>query len=142
MPGTHAEKPDATRPGGRRAYAGGRSGVVSGPLESLPDEHRRRLREAPPGADLAASPMLATLSDRRNFGDGGWIFERKLDGIRVLAVRKGDSMQLLSRTGRPLNGTFPEIADALANLAELSPALSSLSTTNTREHLSKKQPQC
>ncbi|MET8247594.1 non-homologous end-joining DNA ligase [Streptomyces sp. NPDC005202] len=57
--------------------------------------------------------MLATLSDRRDF-PGGWIFERKLDGVRVLAVREGGRVQLLSRTGQHLNATYPEIVEALA----------------------------
>ncbi|HWM40097.1 MAG TPA: non-homologous end-joining DNA ligase [Streptomyces sp.] len=88
--------------------------MSSGLLDALPAEHRSRLREAPPGADLAARPMLATLSDRRDFEGGGWLFERKLDGIRVLAVREGEDVRLLSRTGKPLNGSYPEIAEALA----------------------------
>ncbi len=83
-------------------------------LDALPEEHRARLRDAPPGRDLAARPMLATLSDRRDFEGGRWLFERKLDGIRVLAVREGDDVRLLSRTGKPLNGSYPEIVDALA----------------------------
>ncbi|AXG83001.1 non-homologous end-joining DNA ligase [Streptomyces paludis] len=60
--------------------------------------------------------MLATLSDPREFGtaDDGWIFERKLDGIRVLAVRDERGVRLLSRTGRRLNATYPEIVAALA----------------------------
>ncbi|WP_314173307.1 non-homologous end-joining DNA ligase [Streptomyces winkii] len=82
-------------------------------LDGLPAEHRARLRDAPPGADLAAGPMLATLSDRRDFQGGRWIFERKLDGVRVLAVRESGRTRLLSRTGKPLNNTYPEIADAL-----------------------------
>ncbi|OEV08620.1 ATP-dependent DNA ligase [Streptomyces nanshensis] len=86
---------------------------MSTPLDRLPAERRSRLREADPGAELAARPMLATLSDRREFARGGWIFERKLDGVRVLAVREGGTVRLLSRTGRSLNGTYPEIADAL-----------------------------
>jgi len=32
--------------------------------------------------------MLATLTEKR-FSDGSWIFERKLDGIRLLAFRDG-----------------------------------------------------
>ncbi|NLU75156.1 ATP-dependent DNA ligase [Streptomyces sp. HNM0575] len=82
-------------------------------LDGLSTEHRRRLRDAAPGAELAASPMLATLSDRRDFGRGGWIFERKLDGIRLLAVRERGRVRLLSRTGRSLNGSYPEIVEAL-----------------------------
>ncbi|WP_030255014.1 non-homologous end-joining DNA ligase [Streptomyces violens] len=82
-------------------------------LESLPGEQRRLLADAPSGEELAAHPMLAVLSDRRDFGPD-WIFERKLDGIRALAVRDRTRTRLLSRTGRPLNDTYPEIADALA----------------------------
>ncbi|MFD7919338.1 non-homologous end-joining DNA ligase [Streptomyces sp. NPDC059740] len=86
---------------------------MTGLLDGLGEEDRGRLRDAPPGEELATRPMLATLSDRREF-DQDWIFERKLDGIRVLAVRKGDSVLLLSRSGRRLNATYPEIVEALA----------------------------
>jgi bifunctional non-homologous end joining protein LigD len=57
--------------------------------------------------------MLATLSDRRAFDDR-WMFERKLDGVRVLAVRDADGVRLLSRTGRDISATYPEVVDALA----------------------------
>ncbi|MER7841169.1 non-homologous end-joining DNA ligase [Streptomyces sp. NPDC096040] len=56
--------------------------------------------------------MLATLSDRREFGDG-WVFERKLDGVRMLVVREGGRTRLLSRTGQRLDDTFPEVGAAL-----------------------------
>ncbi|MEU9157603.1 non-homologous end-joining DNA ligase [Streptomyces sp. NPDC048417] len=82
-------------------------------LGTLPAAEAALLREARPGWELAADPMLATLSDKRDF-PGEWIFERKLDGIRVLAVRDGDGVRLLSRTGRRLNATYPEIVDILA----------------------------
>ncbi|GAA2097769.1 non-homologous end-joining DNA ligase [Streptomyces albiaxialis] len=80
--------------------------------EKLSDEERALLREAPPGRDLAASPMRAELSDRRDFGQG-WIFERKLDGVRALAVREDGGARLLSRTGNRLDRTYPEIVEAL-----------------------------
>jgi bifunctional non-homologous end joining protein LigD len=57
--------------------------------------------------------MLAVLSDPRDFG-AGWIFERKLDGVRVLAARDDERAGLTSRTGKPLNATYPEVVDALA----------------------------
>jgi bifunctional non-homologous end joining protein LigD len=57
--------------------------------------------------------MLATLTDRRDFPQG-WVFERKLDGIRVLAVRENGTVTLRSRSGRRLDATYPEIVDALA----------------------------
>ena len=57
--------------------------------------------------------MLATLTDDR-FSDPAWIFERKLDGMRCLAFRDGDQVRLLSRNRQPLDGTYPELVDALA----------------------------
>ncbi|NSC25000.1 ATP-dependent DNA ligase [Streptomyces albus subsp. chlorinus] len=83
-------------------------------LGSLSAGERALLRPAPAGATLAGKPMRAELSDRRDFSAGGWLFERKLDGVRVLAVREGGGERLLSRTGRRVNETYPEIADALA----------------------------
>ncbi|WP_082962497.1 non-homologous end-joining DNA ligase [Mycobacterium sp. E342] len=59
------------------------------------------------------SPTLATLTDER-FSDPGWIFERKFDGMRCLAFRDGDRVLLLSRNRQPLNGTYPELVDAVA----------------------------
>lgn len=87
--------------------------MATGLLDSLPSEQRRLLSVARPGADLAAEPMLATLSDRRDSSGEDWLFERKLDGVRVLAVREGGRISLLSRTGRRLNDTYPEVVDAL-----------------------------
>jgi len=59
-----------------------------------------------------AGPMLATLADKP-FSDPGWIFERKLDGVRCLAFRDGGPVRLLSRNRRALNHTYPELVEAL-----------------------------
>ncbi len=56
--------------------------------------------------------MLATLTDQP-FSDPGWIFERKLDGVRCLAFRDGGPVRLLSRNRRVLNDTYPELVEAL-----------------------------
>ena len=57
--------------------------------------------------------MKAVLTDAP-FSDPGWIFERKLDGIRCLAHRDdGGPVRLLSRTDRDMTGQFPELAAAL-----------------------------
>ncbi|HEY2790913.1 MAG TPA: non-homologous end-joining DNA ligase [Micromonosporaceae bacterium] len=58
-------------------------------------------------------PMLATLTENY-FSDPGWIYERKLDGERVLATRHRGRVELRSRSGRLLSDTYPEIVDALA----------------------------
>jgi bifunctional non-homologous end joining protein LigD len=55
--------------------------------------------------------MLATLTDER-FSDPDWIFERKLDGERVLVFRKHKRVRLLSRNKKLLNNTYPELVDA------------------------------
>jgi bifunctional non-homologous end joining protein LigD len=59
------------------------------------------------------APMLATLTDTY-FSDPDWIFERKLDGERVLADRHGGTVTLRGRSGRILDGTYPELVDAFA----------------------------
>jgi DNA ligase D-like protein (predicted ligase) len=56
--------------------------------------------------------MKAVLSDQP-FSDPDWIFERKLDGIRCLAIRDGSGVRLMSRTAHRMNDQFPEIAAAL-----------------------------
>ncbi len=43
--------------------------------------------------------MLATLTDRRDFGED-WLLERKLDGERCVARKDGDDVRLESRTGK------------------------------------------
>jgi bifunctional non-homologous end joining protein LigD len=57
--------------------------------------------------------MLATLTDRREFGDD-WLLERKFDGERCVARRDGGKVRLESRTARDLTGTYPEVRAAVA----------------------------
>jgi bifunctional non-homologous end joining protein LigD len=58
-------------------------------------------------------PMAATLTQER-FTGPEWIFERKFDGIRLLAFRQGTDVQLLSRNRLPRN--CPAVAEAVARL--------------------------
>lgn len=58
------------------------------------------------------APMLATLVDEAVDGEE-WIFERKFDGVRLIAVRDGDSATLWSRNEIDRSGGFPELVDAL-----------------------------
>jgi bifunctional non-homologous end joining protein LigD len=57
-------------------------------------------------------PQLATLTKDR-FSDPEWLFERKLDGERLLAFRDAGRVRLLTRNDRDVTTTFPEITDAL-----------------------------
>ncbi|HEX5833432.1 MAG TPA: hypothetical protein VFY34_06255, partial [Pyrinomonadaceae bacterium] len=45
-------------------------------------------------------PMAATLTQER-FTGAEWLFERKFDGIRLLAFKKGAEVQLFSRNHLP-----------------------------------------
>ncbi len=66
------------------------------------------------------APMLATLVDPPSWlarGHGDWIYERKLDGLRCVAVRNGDVVELWSRNHKSFNARFPEVVAALGALA-------------------------
>ena len=56
--------------------------------------------------------MKAVLTSDRPSGEG-WVFERKLDGIRCLAVKDGGRTRLYSRNELSLNDRYPAIAAAL-----------------------------
>lgn len=60
-------------------------------------------------------PALATLTQDR-FSRQGWIYERKLDGMRVLASRSSGGVRLRSRTGADAAESFPELLDALGGV--------------------------
>ena len=60
--------------------------------------------------------MKAVLTDER-FSHPDWIYERKLDGIRCIAIRDGDAVRLLSRNDLSLDGRYPELVQALARRA-------------------------
>ncbi|HEX4809190.1 MAG TPA: hypothetical protein VH325_09685 [Bryobacteraceae bacterium] len=59
-------------------------------------------------------PMAATLTEER-FSGPEWIFERKYDGIRLLAFRNGNTVRLFSRNQLPQN--YPVVADVIGALA-------------------------
>jgi DNA ligase D-like protein (predicted ligase) len=58
-------------------------------------------------------PMAATLTHERVAGDD-WLFERKFDGIRLLAYKRGGDVRLYSRNRLPQE--LPAVAEAVAAL--------------------------
>ena len=58
------------------------------------------------------SPQLATLTENY-FSSKDWIYEEKFDGIRCIAVKKNNKVNLYSRNRKNLNNDFPNILDAL-----------------------------
>ena len=59
------------------------------------------------------TPMAATLTQERFVGPE-WVFERKFDGIRLLAFKKGTDVRLLSRNQLPQQ--LPAVAQAIGSL--------------------------
>ena len=63
-------------------------------------------------------PMLAQPlklpQERHLLGTDGWVFERKLDGLRCVAVRNGHDIELWSRNHLTFTPRFRAIVDALA----------------------------
>ena len=72
--------------------------------------------------------MAATLTQER-FTGSEWIFERKFDGVRVLAFRRGSNVRLLSRNR--LTQNIPVVADAIATLPVIEIILDGEVTWNT-----------
>ena len=58
-------------------------------------------------------PMAATLTQER-FSGPDWLFERKFDGIRLLAYKRGRRVELYSRNQLPQN--LPALATAIERL--------------------------
>ena len=65
----------------------------------------------------AVEPMEAKLVATLPDGEG-WQFEPKWDGFRCLALRDGGTVELISKSGKPLGRYFPEV---VAMLEELKP---------------------
>jgi len=91
-----------------------------------------RLPKTKPG-NRSGHPTITSLSDlpsaKARFIDpmkprlvkdppaaGDWIYELKFDGIRLIAVKTGKKVSLLSRNRNELAGRFPEIVEAVNNL--------------------------
>ncbi len=100
--------------------------VISGlTLEEMADlptklaelrEYLRRIKAPKQKFSARTQPlMLATLQERP-FSGPEWIFEIKYDGVRVLAERNGDTVELYGRNGTAITRRYPELREALEKL--------------------------
>jgi bifunctional non-homologous end joining protein LigD len=62
-------------------------------------------------------PMLCGTSEDGGIPDEGYVFELKLDGVRVIADKRGSDVALTYRSGRDTTDAYPEVAVALRALA-------------------------
>lgn len=70
------------------------------------------MAKTPPLPDWL-EPMAATLTEER-FSGKDWVFERKFDGIRLLAYKDGARVELFSRNHLPQH--MPDVAAAVASV--------------------------
>ncbi len=100
--------------------------VISGlTLEEMADlpaklselrEHLQKLKAPKKTFSARSQPlMLATLQERP-FSEPEWIFEIKYDGVRLLAERNGDTIELYGRNGTEITNRYPELTEALRKL--------------------------
>src|SRR5216683_5902799 len=94
----------------RRSMKGDTAGMKS--LRRNHVQRRNRGTVTTPFPDWV-EPMAATLTQER-FTGPEWIFERKLDGIRLLAFKQGQDVRLLSRNRLPQS--IPSLVEAIATL--------------------------
>ncbi|MEC5181698.1 ATP-dependent DNA ligase [Arthrobacter sp. CG_A4] len=65
-----------------------------------------------PAPDLAdVSPMLASSGTTADLPDKDWQFELKWDGVRALVVGDADRIRLISRNGKDMSASYPELTD-------------------------------
>src|SRR6266705_2293025 len=74
------------------------------------------LSKLPSAKPHFVEPMKAKLVENPP-ATGDWIYELKFDGIRLIAIRADKKVSLLSRNQNDLSARFPEIVEAIKNLA-------------------------
>jgi bifunctional non-homologous end joining protein LigD len=79
-------------------------------LNLLAPELREKLRAEPFPEWI--EPMKATLTEDY-FSDPQWLFERKLDGVRIIAYKHGVDVHLWTRNRRLNDHTYPEVREAI-----------------------------
>ncbi|MEY2558317.1 MAG: bifunctional non-ous end joining protein LigD [Verrucomicrobiota bacterium] len=75
----------------------------------------KELAKLPAGKARFIPPMKPKLLDEPPAA-GDWLYELKFDGIRLIAVKKGAKVNLISRNGNELAGRFANEASAVAAL--------------------------
>jgi bifunctional non-homologous end joining protein LigD len=82
---------------------------------SAPSLPEKELGKLPAGKPRFIPPMKPRLLEEPPT-TGDWVYELKFDGIRLIAVKNGDKLNLISRNGNELAARFPEVVDAVRAL--------------------------
>lgn len=65
---------------------------------------------------LPEVPLMHPTLVARPFHRAGWIYEEKVDGWRMVAVKAEGTVRLVSRKGHDLTARFPQLVQALVGL--------------------------
>ncbi len=68
-------------------------------------------RTAPAPDPAALSPMLASAGTPADLADNDWQFELKWDGIRALVLGDAERIRLISRNGKDMSASYPELTE-------------------------------
>ena len=83
---------------------------------SLVEAHAQAL--GAPAAEVDGRTLTPMLAERATSPEilarKGWVYELKLDGVRILADARGGAVRLLYRKSRDTTASYPEIAAAVA----------------------------
>ncbi len=88
-------------------------------MAKQPRREVKRKFALPPGLPAAKAQFIAPMKPRlleTPPTEGDWLYELKFDGIRLVAVKQGEKVLLISRNENDLSGRFAEIAEAVAKL--------------------------
>ncbi|HEU5195316.1 MAG TPA: non-homologous end-joining DNA ligase, partial [Methylomirabilota bacterium] len=66
--------------------------------------------------DAARQPVMLASPAERVFSDPAWLYEIKYDGVRVLAQREDERVELYGRAGQVFTARYPEVVTALRAL--------------------------
>jgi len=83
--------------------------------KAKPDAAKTKTATTERITETPVSPMLATLGSEKDVDDeDDWAFEMKWDGIRAIAVVRGDRLRLTTRNGNDVTATYPDLAGLVA----------------------------
>ena len=76
-------------------------------------EHLRKIKAPKQNFSARNQPLMLATLEEQPFSRPEWIFEIKYDGVRVLAERNVDTVELYGRNGTVITNRYPEIKEAL-----------------------------
>ncbi|HWM25572.1 MAG TPA: non-homologous end-joining DNA ligase [Chthoniobacterales bacterium] len=103
------KKDDRQEKSESREKAGRRSPAAAG------SRLKKELAKLPAGKPRFIPPMKPRLLETPPTA-GDWLYELKFDGIRLIAVKNGDKVNLISRNRNELGGRFSQVAAEIAAL--------------------------